>query len=58
MLAVLVRSVIERFEPEAEPAAAINHPNICTVYEIGEFDGSPYMAMELMGRRDAEAQDN
>jgi serine/threonine protein kinase len=44
------RSAIERFEREAETAAAINHPNICTVYEAGEFDGSPYMAMELMER--------
>src|SRR5690242_21444965 len=42
------RSAIERFEHEAEAAAAINHPNICTVHEIGEFEGSPYIAMELM----------
>jgi eukaryotic-like serine/threonine-protein kinase len=41
-------AAVERFEREAQAAAAINHANICTVYEVGEFDGSPYIAMELM----------
>jgi serine/threonine protein kinase len=38
----------QRFEHEARAAAAINHPNICTVYKVGEFDGSPYIAIELL----------
>ncbi len=41
-------AAIRQFKREAQTASSLNHPHICTVYQVDEFEGHPFIAMEML----------